>query len=280
MRSARRSCRSRATACDRGVCTCRSSTRRATSGHDITDRDVHGPARSRPTRSPSGRRSSAGRSRPTAGSTRVEPTEHGEAPITAVHDQGLVRFLEVAWSEVRRQAAGGAVPVGRHVPEPGDVRGDERRGRRRGSCASPSTRPAGPGFWGLDSAAPLVAGTYVAARGGRGRGAHDGRPRARRRDGRLRPVPAARPPCRAVDVRRVLLLQQRRDRRRGDHRGDAASGSRSSTSTTTTATAPSRSSGAVATCATCRSTPTRSGRTRTSSAAPTRPGRGQGPART
>ena len=32
------------------------------------------------------------------------PTEHGEAPITAVHDPGLVRFLEVAWSEVRRQA--------------------------------------------------------------------------------------------------------------------------------------------------------------------------------
>ena len=33
------------------------------------------------------------------------PTEHGEAPITAVHDPGLVRFLEVAWSEVRRQGS-------------------------------------------------------------------------------------------------------------------------------------------------------------------------------
>ena len=33
----------------------------------------------------------------------VDPTDHGEAPITAVHDPGLVRFLEVAWSEVRRQ---------------------------------------------------------------------------------------------------------------------------------------------------------------------------------
>ena len=29
----------------------------------------------------------------------VDPTEHGEDPITAVHDPGLVRFLEVAWSE-------------------------------------------------------------------------------------------------------------------------------------------------------------------------------------
>ncbi len=31
------------------------------------------------------------------------PSEHGEDPITAIHDPGLVRFLEVAWSEGRRQ---------------------------------------------------------------------------------------------------------------------------------------------------------------------------------
>ena len=34
----------------------------------------------------------------------VDPTPHGEAPITAVHDEHLVRFLESAWSEVRSQA--------------------------------------------------------------------------------------------------------------------------------------------------------------------------------
>ena len=74
------------------------------------------------------------------------------------------------------------------------------------------------GFWGLDTAAPLVAGTYVAARGGRRRRADRGRSRPRwRRRRRLRPVPPARPPRRALDVRRLLLLQQRRDRRRGDH---------------------------------------------------------------
>ena len=33
----------------------------------------------------------------------IGPSEHGEAPITAVHDPGLVRFLEVAWSELRAQ---------------------------------------------------------------------------------------------------------------------------------------------------------------------------------
>lgn len=31
------------------------------------------------------------------------PSDHGEGPITAVHDVGLVRFLEVAWSEARAQ---------------------------------------------------------------------------------------------------------------------------------------------------------------------------------
>src|SRR4051812_19952131 len=33
----------------------------------------------------------------------AQPTDHGESAITAVHDAGLVRFLEVAWSELRRQ---------------------------------------------------------------------------------------------------------------------------------------------------------------------------------
>src|SRR6476620_5923421 len=33
----------------------------------------------------------------------VDPTEHGMEPITAVHDPGLVRSLEVAWSEHRAQ---------------------------------------------------------------------------------------------------------------------------------------------------------------------------------
>jgi acetoin utilization deacetylase AcuC-like enzyme len=34
----------------------------------------------------------------------VAPTSHGIEPITAVHDPGLVRFLEEAWPEARRQA--------------------------------------------------------------------------------------------------------------------------------------------------------------------------------
>ena len=128
-------------------------------------------------------------------------------------------------------------------------------------ASRPETRNAGgrAGWWGLDTANPLVAGTYGAARAavdvaltaadlvlGGERAAY----------GLCRPPGhhAARSMC-----GRLLLLQQRRDRRRGDRPRDRASASRSSTSTTTTATAPSRSSGAAATCSTSRSTPTRTG---------------------
>jgi acetoin utilization deacetylase AcuC-like enzyme len=92
-----------------------------------------------------------------------EPTEHGEAPIVAVHDPGLVRFLEVAWSEVRRQG----------LPRP-FLSADTYPNRQMFEGLSPEAvaslvrepeHAAGrAGFWGLDSAAPLVAGTYRAAR--------------------------------------------------------------------------------------------------------------------
>ena len=93
----------------------------------------------------------------------VRPTEHGEGPITAVHDPGLVRFLEVAWSELRRQG----------VPRPfltADTYPNRQmfEGMSADAVASLVREPeqvAGrAGFWGLDSAAPLVAGTYPAAR--------------------------------------------------------------------------------------------------------------------
>ncbi len=94
----------------------------------------------------------------------VAPTEHGEAPITAVHDPGLVRFLEVAWSELRRAGRS----LGRSCPPT-----PTRTGRCSRACPSeavaalvrePVHAGGRAGFWGLDSAAPLVAGTYGAAR--------------------------------------------------------------------------------------------------------------------
>jgi acetoin utilization deacetylase AcuC-like enzyme len=93
-----------------------------------------------------------------------EPTEHGEAPIIAVHDPRLVRFLEVAWSELRAQQIPRAFLSADTYPNramfegmsPDAVEAHGREPRHAGGRA---------GFWGLDSAAPLVAGTYLAARG-------------------------------------------------------------------------------------------------------------------
>jgi acetoin utilization deacetylase AcuC-like enzyme len=98
------------------------------------------------------------------GFARREPTEHGEAPITAVHDPGLVRFLEAAWSQVRRQQLPRAFLSADTYPNWHMFEGmsDEARDRL---VREPDYAAGRAGFWGLDSAAPLVAGTYTAARG-------------------------------------------------------------------------------------------------------------------
>jgi acetoin utilization deacetylase AcuC-like enzyme len=97
------------------------------------------------------------------GFTFAEPTEHGEDPITAVHEPGLVRFLEGAWSEARRQELGRPFLTADTYPNrsmfegmsPDAVQALVREPRQAAGRA---------GYWGLDSAAPLVAGTYSAAR--------------------------------------------------------------------------------------------------------------------
>jgi acetoin utilization deacetylase AcuC-like enzyme len=91
------------------------------------------------------------------------PTDHREAPITAVHDPGLVRFLETAWSELRAQNVSRAFLSADTYPNIAMFEGISteslewipREPRQIGGRA---------GFWGLDSAAPLVAGTYAAVR--------------------------------------------------------------------------------------------------------------------
>jgi acetoin utilization deacetylase AcuC-like enzyme len=98
------------------------------------------------------------------GFTIVAPTEHGEGPITAVHDPGLVRFLEAAWSEHRAQRLHRPFLSADTYPNRSMF-----EGMSEAAVAALVREPvhAGgrAGFWGLDSAAPLVAGTYVAARG-------------------------------------------------------------------------------------------------------------------
>jgi acetoin utilization deacetylase AcuC-like enzyme len=93
----------------------------------------------------------------------VEPTDHGEAPITAVHDEGLVRFLKVAWSELRAQGIPRRFLSADTYPNVAMFEGMSPDAIER-LVREPRQIGGRAGFWGLDSAAPLVAGTYDAAR--------------------------------------------------------------------------------------------------------------------
>ena len=91
------------------------------------------------------------------------PIEHGTDPITAVHDPGLLRFLEVAWSEHRRQGIDRPDLTADTYPNRSMFEGMSGEAVAR-LVREPVHAAGRAGFWGLDSAAPLVAGTYVAAR--------------------------------------------------------------------------------------------------------------------
>jgi acetoin utilization deacetylase AcuC-like enzyme len=97
------------------------------------------------------------------GFTIVAPTDHGEGPITAVHDPGLVRFLEVAWSEHRAQRIQRPFLSADTYPNRSMFEGMSDAALAA-LVREPIHAGGRAGFWGLDSAAPLVAGTYVAAR--------------------------------------------------------------------------------------------------------------------
>jgi acetoin utilization deacetylase AcuC-like enzyme len=96
------------------------------------------------------------------GFTLVGPTDHGPDPILAVHDAGLLRFVEDAWREARAQSINRPNLLADTYPSfrmfegmsPAFVAG------------RPETRSAAgrAGWWGLDTANPLVAGTAGAAR--------------------------------------------------------------------------------------------------------------------
>jgi acetoin utilization deacetylase AcuC-like enzyme len=90
------------------------------------------------------------------------PTEHGTGPILAVHDPGLLRFVEEAWPALVRQGIDRQFLVADTYPSRGMFGGM--------SEAFVATRPepeavgGRAGWWGLDSSNPIVAGTYDAAR--------------------------------------------------------------------------------------------------------------------
>jgi acetoin utilization deacetylase AcuC-like enzyme len=92
----------------------------------------------------------------------VAPTEHGTAPILAVHDPGLVRFLEEAWPAVEREGIERDFLVADTYPT-----------RQMFAGMSPEFVAARPepqaiggrtGWWGLDSSNPIRPGSFAAAR--------------------------------------------------------------------------------------------------------------------
>jgi acetoin utilization deacetylase AcuC-like enzyme len=86
------------------------------------------------------------------------PTEHGLEPILAVHDHELVDLLEHAWTDA---IAAGADPARPLIPDTFLTRAYDAG---MGLVTLPDRRHEALGAFCFDTATPLVAGSYVAAR--------------------------------------------------------------------------------------------------------------------
>jgi acetoin utilization deacetylase AcuC-like enzyme len=90
----------------------------------------------------------------------AEPAVRGTAPIEAVHDTGLVRFLGSAWEDYQREVH----PSHDVVPDVFALPG-LRHGMGTGP-GEPSTVAARLGWWCFETTTPVTAGSYDAARSG------------------------------------------------------------------------------------------------------------------
>ncbi|HEX5949225.1 MAG TPA: histone deacetylase family protein, partial [Actinomycetota bacterium] len=91
------------------------------------------------------------------GFTFQEPGEHGTSPITAVHDEGLVRYLEEAWSEWRTAYREAPAMFPDTVLHPAIREG-------MGPAPEPKNPLARLGYWTWETMTPIVPGSYGAAR--------------------------------------------------------------------------------------------------------------------
>ena len=89
----------------------------------------------------------------------VPPTEHGEAPITAVHDAGLLAFLRDAWPEARRAGHRHDFLAPETIASAFLYEGMSDAVRREPPVIAGRT-----GYRALDTSTPIVPGTYAAAR--------------------------------------------------------------------------------------------------------------------
>jgi acetoin utilization deacetylase AcuC-like enzyme len=92
----------------------------------------------------------------------VVPIEHGEDPILAVHDPGLMRFLEQAWPEHRRQRIARSFLTADTYPTFRMFEGMSPDAVA--ALREPEAVGGRAGWWGLDTANPILPGTYAAAR--------------------------------------------------------------------------------------------------------------------
>jgi acetoin utilization deacetylase AcuC-like enzyme len=90
------------------------------------------------------------------------PTDHGTDPILAVHDPGLLRFLQDAWPAARAQAIARPNLIADTYPTFRMF--DGMSPEFLASRPEPGFAAGRAGWWGLDTANPIVAGTYGAAR--------------------------------------------------------------------------------------------------------------------
>ena len=88
----------------------------------------------------------------------VSPLSWGTAPIEAVHDPGLVRFLSTAWDEYQ-EAVGPMADVMPDVFYRPAMRNAMSPGRE------PDSINGRLGWWCFETTTPLTSGTYNAARG-------------------------------------------------------------------------------------------------------------------
>src|SRR5262249_43338193 len=89
----------------------------------------------------------------------TDATEHGAGPITAVHDEGLVRFLAESWGLWRKRGGGGGMPP-QFLPDT-VMHPAMREGM--GPAPEPSAAMGRIGYWCWETMTPLVVGSYRAA---------------------------------------------------------------------------------------------------------------------
>ena len=92
------------------------------------------------------------------GFTVEPPSDHGEGPITDVHDPGLVRFLAEAYAQMLREGVVRPAVVAEAFNVRGLTEGMPAPAERRLAISGRT------GFWAFDTSTPIVAGSYDAAR--------------------------------------------------------------------------------------------------------------------